>query len=212
MLPVFLKGLAIGFSIAAPVGPIGILCIRRTLARGRLSGLLTGLGAATADAFYGTLAAAGLTSIAGLASGRPMLALRVCGGLFLLWLAWSTARPRPAGAAEPSATAGQPVRGLLGAYTSALALTMTNPMTILSFAAIFAGLGLNPAAGAGRAGAAALVAGVFAGSCLWWLILSGGSGLLRAALSTKSRWIDLGSGLVLAGFGLTALGSALVSP
>ncbi len=212
MLPIFLKGLAVGLSIAAPVGPIGILCIRRTLAHGRLYGLLTGLGAATADAFYGALAAAGLTSLAGLASGRPLLALRAGGGLFLLWLAWSTVRPRPAPTAESSGAAARPAHGLLGAYASALALTMTNPMTILSFAAIFAGLGLDPAAGAGRAGATAMVAGIFAGSCLWWLLLSGGSGLLRAALSTKSRWIDLGSGLVLAGFGLAALTSALAGP
>lgn len=209
MLPLFFKGLAIGFSIAAPVGPIGILCIRRTLVQGRLCGFLTGLGAATADAFYGLLAALGLASLSGLLSGGWISqAMRLGGGLFLLWLAWTTLRPKPTGSGEDPSAPVRPVRGLLGAYATALLLTLTNPMTIMSFAAIFAGLGLGVAESS--LGAVAMVAGVFAGSCLWWLLLSGGTGLFGAVLSAKARWIDLASGFVLAAFGLVALGSILV--
>jgi putative LysE/RhtB family amino acid efflux pump len=205
MLPLFFKGLIIGFSIAAPVGPIGILCMRRTLVHGRLCGFLTGLGAATADAFYGLLAALGLASLSGLlASGWISNAVRLGGGLFLLWLAWTTVHPKPAGSGgEPAAT--QQARGIFGAYATALLLTLTNPMTIMSFAGIFAGLGLSVSQGS--LGASAMVAGVFTGSCLWWLLLSGGTSLFGAVLSDKARWIDLASGFVLAGFGLVAVGS-----
>lgn len=207
MPPLFLKGLAIGFSIAAPVGPLGILCIRRTLVQGRLCGFLTGLGAATADAIYGLLAALGLASLSGFLSGGWISqSMRLGGGLFLLWLAWTSARPKPVGGG-PSAPV-RLARGLLGAYATALLLTLTNPMTIASFAAIFAGLGLGAAESSLEA--VAMVAGVFAGSCLWWLLLSGGTSLFGSVLSAKLRWIDLVSGFVLAAFGLTALGSVLV--
>jgi threonine/homoserine/homoserine lactone efflux protein len=207
MLPLFFKGLAIGFSIAAPVGPIGILCIRRTLAQGQLCGFLTGLGAATADAFYGLLAALGLASLSGLlASGAVSNALRLGGGLFLLWLAWTTARPKPAGSNGETAATRQ-ARGLFGAYATALLLTLTNPMTIMSFAGIFAGLGLSVSQGS--LGASAMVAGVFAGSCLWWLLLSGGTSLFGSVLTGKARWIDLASSFILAVFGLVAVGSVL---
>ncbi len=209
MLPLFFKGLVIGFSIAAPVGPIGILCIRRTLVQGRLWGLLTGLGAATADAFYGLLAALGLASLSGLlAGGWASDALRLAGGLFLIWLAWTTVRPRPKGSGEGASAPVRPTRGLLGAYATALLLTLTNPMTIMSFAAIFAGLGLGAAESS--LGAVTMVAGVFAGSCLWWLLLSGGTSLFGSLLTARTRWIDLASGTVLAVFGLVAVGSILV--
>ncbi|MEG6550402.1 LysE family transporter [Desulfocurvibacter africanus] len=206
MFPLFFKGLVIGFSIAAPVGPIGILCIRRTLVHGRLCGFLTGLGAATADAFYGLLAALGLASLSGLASGWGSTAVRLGGGLFLLWLAWATVRPKPAGSdGEPAAT--RRANGLFGAYATALLLTLTNPMTIMSFAGIFAGLGLSVSQGS--QGASVMVAGVFAGSCLWWLLLSGGTSLFGSVLADKARWIDLASSFVLAVFGLAAVGSIL---
>ena len=154
MLAVFLRGLLVGFSIAAPVGPIGLLCIRRTLADGRTVGFVSGLGAATADAFYGAVAGFGLTVVTGaLVEGQTPL--RLVGGAFLGHLGARTFLARPARAA---AVAGR--RGLLGAYLSTLGLTLTNPSTILSFVGDLRGAG---AGGRGSDGASAgvLVAGVF---------------------------------------------------
>src|SRR6185312_8691316 len=130
----FVRGAILGFSIAAPVGPIGVLCIRRTLAGGRLVGLLSGLGAATADACYGAIAAFGLTAVSSRLVGHQD-ALRIVGGLFLLYLGIRTFFAAPA----QTAKSGQR-RQLLSNYLSTLGLTLTNPTTILSFVALFAGL------------------------------------------------------------------------
>jgi threonine/homoserine/homoserine lactone efflux protein len=159
----FVRGLAIGFAIAAPVGAIGLLCIRRTLTNGRLAGFISGLGAATADAFYGAVAALGLTAVSG-AMVNHQNAVRLVGGIFLLYLGVRTALSQPA----VETGAGSP-RGLAVAFGSTLALTLTNPTTILSFAAVFAGFGLGTAA-ADRGSAALMVGGVFLGSALWWLL------------------------------------------
>lgn len=196
----FFRGLLIGLSIAAPVGPIGVLCIRRTLAQGQAAGLVSGLGAATADALYGFIAAFGLTFISGFLIDQQTW-LRLAGGLFLLYLGCKTLLAKPAGPTAPTPAGG---RGLLAAYTSTLFLTLTNPITILFFAGIFAGLG---AAGSGSyASAAILVLGVFAGSALWWLTLSGLVGLFRARFDARAlRWVNRASGLVITGFGLAAL-------
>jgi threonine/homoserine/homoserine lactone efflux protein len=140
-----LKGVLLGFSIAAPVGPIGVLCIRRTISNGRASGLVSGLGAATADALYGCIAGFGLTLITSLMLGLHFW-LNLLGGLFLCSLGIRTFLSRPAGEA---ARAGE--GGLLSDYLSTLALTLTNPMTILSFAATFAGLGIASQQGPGGA-------------------------------------------------------------
>jgi threonine/homoserine/homoserine lactone efflux protein len=201
----FLKGLIVGLSIAAPVGPIGILCIRRTLANGRAAGFLSGLGAATADALYGAAAGFGLTVVAGvLVEGQQWL--RLVGGLFLLYLGIRTWRK--AGQSGSQSIVSETSRGLLGAYAYTLALPLTNPMTILSFAAIFAGLGI--ASGARYASAAALVAGVFGGSALWWLTLSTVVGVLRHHVSTSGlQWVNRTSGAIIAGFGVQALMAAL---
>src|SRR5919201_2008869 len=161
----FLKGLVLGFSIAAPVGPIGVLCIRRSLAEGRVVGLVSGVGAATADALYGAVAAFGLTFVSALLVSQEFW-LRVMGGAFLCYLGVKTFLTPPS--AQPASTGGT---GLAGAYTSTLFLTLTNPTTILSFAAIFAGLGVA-SSGGGYPSAGLLVLGVFAGSALWWLFLS----------------------------------------
>ena len=200
-LTTYLQGLLIGFSIAAPVGPIGVLCIRRTLADGRLAGLLSGLGAATADAMYGAVAGFGLTFVSGLLVSQQG-ALRLVGGLFLLWLGWQTLRSAPAERAAAASGA-----GLLGAYTSTLLLTLTNPLTILSFVAIFAGVGLG-STGGNYLLAALLVLGVGSGSAAWWLLLSGGVSLLRTRFTPGAlRWVNRLSGLVIAAFGLAALWS-----
>jgi threonine/homoserine/homoserine lactone efflux protein len=195
------KGIMIGFAIAAPVGPIGLLCIQRTLARGRWSGTLSGLGAASADALYGCIAGFGLTVLSNLLLAWQT-ELQTVGGLFLLYLGWQTWRAKPA--AQPAQI--QPGRsGLLGDYLSTLALTLTNPVTILAFLGIFAGLGLATA-GQDFVAAGSLVLGVFTGSLLWWLLLATGVGLLRGRLtSAVSNWINRASGALIAGIGIWAM-------
>ena len=194
-----LRGLVIGFSIAAPVGPIGVLCIRRTLAKGRVSGLVSGLGAATADAIYGCIAGFGLTFIASILISQQGW-FRLIGGAFLCYLGLKTFLTRPA---EQAASAEG--NGLVGAYASTFFLTLTNPMTILSFAAIFAGLGVVSAS-RNYASAGMLVLGVFIGSALWWLILSGGVSVFRARFNPHGlRWVNRISGVIITGFGLLAL-------
>src|SRR5215469_4015962 len=170
-----LKGFAIGFAIAAPVGPIDVLCIRRSLAGGRWLGLATGLGAATADASYGAIAGFGLTAVSTfLVSQR--LWLNLIGGLFLCYLGVKTWLSKPA-----KASAAAEVVPLIPAYASTLLLTLTNPMTILSFIAVFAGLGLSTAAN--YFAASLLVIGVFSGSAAWWVVLSTVAGSLRSRVS-----------------------------
>ncbi|MCG8563854.1 MAG: LysE family translocator [Desulfobacterales bacterium] len=207
MEPYFLiKGIAMGATIAAPLGPIGLLCIRRTLDLGPLAGLLTGLGAATADAIYGTIAAFGLTAVSDLLT-RHLDSFQIIGGLFLCYLGLKGLRPMAEqGGAPPPSTD----RAGMGAYVSALFLTLTNPMTILVFAAVFSGLGLANAPGNNRA-ALALVAGIWIGSCLWWFLLSmGAHGMGQRISHRHHRIIQTSAGLIILGFGLAALVQPLV--
>ncbi len=198
-LSILIKGIALGFSIAAPVGPIGVLCIRRTLASGRVAGLVSGLGAATADAFYGSIAGFGLTLISEFLVSQQTW-LRLLGGAFLVYLGIRTFASRPAQVATASGS-----DGLAGNYASTLFLTLTNPMTIISFAAIFAGLGVVTGSGDYSA-AATLVAGVFLGSAAWWLVLSGGVSFFRARFTPAGLiWVNRLSGTVIFGFGMLAL-------
>jgi threonine/homoserine/homoserine lactone efflux protein len=198
-LPLVLRGVMIGFSIAAPVGPIGVLCIRRTLAEGRVHGFVSGLGAATADAFYGALAALSLTIISAFLIDQANW-LRLIGGAYLCYLGVKTFRSRPSGRAAEAAG-----RGLLGAYSSTLFLTLTNPLTIFAFAAIFAGVGAEAASG-NTLGALNVVLGVFLGSTAWWLILVTLTSLFRARLTTNGLvWVNRLSGLLILGFGLVIL-------
>jgi threonine/homoserine/homoserine lactone efflux protein len=197
------RGLVIGFSIAAPVGPIGVLCIRRTLAEGRISGLVSGLGAASADAIYGCIAAFGLAFVSNFLVSQQTW-LRLIGGLFLCYLGLKTWLAKPV-QTDFLGTGS----GLLGAYASTLLLTLTNPMTIISFAAIFAGLGLT-AEGESYASAGILVLGVFCGSAFWWLLLSTGVGLFRARFNPdRLLWVNRISAVIIAGFGLFALVSII---
>jgi threonine/homoserine/homoserine lactone efflux protein len=197
----FLKGLLLGFSIAAPVGPIGLLCIQRTVENGRTSGLLTGLGAATADGLYGAVAAFGLTAISGFLVGQQFW-LRLIGGLFLLYLGIKTFFSKTG---EKAASASH--SSLFRDYISTVLLTITNPMTILSFAAVFAGLGLANSGG-GRGSPAMMVAGVVLGSAMWWFVLSGGVSLIGAKLNRGSlSVVGRISGAILVGFGIFALAS-----
>jgi threonine/homoserine/homoserine lactone efflux protein len=198
----FIRGLVLGFTIAAAVGPISLLCIRRTLAEGRLVGLVSGMGVATADATYGAIAAFGLTAVTDLLVDQRRV-LGLAGGVFLLWLAWRTFRAVP-GEAATASTDGR--RGLLGAYLSTLGLTLTNPMTILSFAALFVGLGVT---GGDAVGATMLTLGVFAGSASWWIVLVTAVGAFQSRLTTTGlRLVNVASGLIIGAFAVVALASA----
>ena len=194
-----LRGILIGFSIAAPVGPIGVLCIRRTLAEGRAYGLASGLGAASADAFFGTIAALGLTLVANFLADQQMW-LRLIGGGYLLYLGFTTFCSKPA--ARSAEAKGH---GLIGAYTSTLFLTLTNPVTILAFAAIFAGVGAGVGT-SGLSGALLVVAGVFTGSSAWWLILVTLTSVFRSRVNaTGWQWVNRLSGIIIAGFAIVIL-------
>ena len=195
----FVRGLLIGFTIAAIVGPIALLCIQRTLHKGFLYGLVTGLGAATADAMYGSIAAFGLTVItAFLVSEQAWIHL--IGGLFLVYLGIRTVFTRPA---ERAAKA--EANNFLSAYASTLLLTLTNPQTILSFAAIFAGLGVGGGSGS-ILSATLVVGGVFLGSTLWWVLLTRGISLLRGKFTPRwFLWVNRISGGVIVLFGVFAL-------
>ena len=199
-----LQGLILGLSIAAPVGPIGVLCIRQTLTYGWRTGLLTGLGAAAADMLYGAVAAFGITFISDalLAGG---IWLRLAGGGFLLYLGVRTFLRQPVQIDE--ATPPQTDRS---AFFTTFLLTLTNPMTILSFAAIIAGLGTGPAS-RGYFPALLLVAGVFLGSSTWWLLLSSGVNLIRGRIRPALLvWVNRVSGIVIFAFGVLAVFSLSV--
>jgi threonine/homoserine/homoserine lactone efflux protein len=201
-LSLAVRGLVVGFTIAAAVGPISLLTIRRTIAHGQLYGLVSGLGVASADASYAGIAAFGLTAVSGLLiSGRVVLGL--VGGAIIVLLGIRTIRTRPG---EAATIAERP--GLPAAFGSIYALTMTNPMTILSFAAVFAGFGF--AAGATTAvDAAVLTLGVWAGSGLWWVVLTSIVGWLRGRVSHRGLvWINRLSGSALVAFGLVAIALA----
>jgi threonine/homoserine/homoserine lactone efflux protein len=205
-MPPFLQGLVIGFSVAAPVGPIGLLCIRRSIADGRLTGFVSGLGAATADALCGGIAAVGLTAVTNLLLAHQTW-LQLGGGVFLIWVGVATLRaPAPQRAAVARES-----KNLLAAWASTLVLTLANPVTILSFLGIFAGLGLGSTT-SGSLAACWLVTGVFLGSAAWWLFLSTAAGWLGRRLEHGGlRAVNLVSGLVIATFGVWQLVALLRS-
>ncbi len=200
---VFIKGLIVGLSIAVPVGPIGVLCIRRTLAQGRIVGLLSGLGAATADALYGGIAGFGLTFLSDFLIGQKFW-LHLIGGGLLCILGVHTFLSKPA-------EQGTPIEGssFRNAYLSTFFLTLTNPLTLLFFAAVFAGLGI----GSERhhfIAAGILVSGVFIGSAMWWVVLIGFTGLLQGLFNfRRQQWLNRISGLIIIGFALYAFLSLL---
>lgn len=194
------KSFVLGLAIAAPLGPIGALCINRTLERGFWAGMAGGLGTALADAVYATLAALGFATFAAVLAQFDT-PLRLVGGLFMIWLGWVSLRPR-----VPSAAVRVGARGLLGTLAATFMLTLTSPLTIVSFTAIFAGLGLANDASSG--GAVAVVVGIFLGSLSWWVLLSGGIALAQSRLPARfAFWVARISGTILIGFGLLAMAS-----
>jgi len=199
MIEILFKGIGIGFAVAAPVGPIGLLCVKRTLEQGRAMGLATGLGAAAADAGYGVMVAAGL-SLSGvlLAYAQP---LQLVGGLLIVWLGLLSLRRyfRPKGV--PHTARAPKTNRLAVAFGSSFLLTLSNPMTILAFVALISGLGASTANTVNTA--YVLVAGVFFGSALWWFLLVGITALARSRLPDRAMgWLDLLSGGVLVIWGL----------
>ena len=196
----FLKSLFIGFVIAAPVGPIGVLCARRTLMHGRRAGFFSGMGAATADAIYGFIAAFGLTFISDFLVEHQSW-LRLIGGTVLLYMGIKAFRAQPVKACDLPRSA----RHYAGMYSSTFFLTLTNPMTIFSFAAVFAGFGLAGTKGS-LLDAAMLIVGVFIGSALWWLFLVGIFSLYRKRFQSHELvWINRITGVIIAGSGVLAL-------
>lgn len=227
-VPYFLRGIIIGLSIAAPIGPIGILCIQRTLMEGKLRGLASGLGVALADGLYSAIAGFGLTFISGFLLHYESL-IHLAGGAFLVWLGVQTffrSAPKTdsplnynhssdmddAAGSDPAIAGRRSSRGLPGSMVSAFFLTIANPMTIISFTGVFAGLGITDA-GRDYALAWELVTGVFLGSALWWILLALGTSTLQARLNRRANWqwawINKISGAIILCFGLIALATIL---
>lgn len=202
--PLFFQALAIGFAVAVPLGPIGLLCIERTLHLGLATGLATGFGVALAEASYGALVATGATLLADILAEQER-ALRVLGGAALALIGLRALLRARAG--TPAAGNGQAVQ--IRAFVTAYLLTLANPTTIASFTAIFAGLGFSRTAGT-PADAAMVVTGVFLGSLLWWIVLSSGVAALRHRLPPPVvAGINRGAGAVLVAAGLWMVAAAL---
>ncbi len=197
----FIKGLLVGLAIAAPVGPIGILCIQRTLHEGFKIGLATGLGAALADGTYGLLAGFGLTAISNFLV-KQASHIQLAGAIFLFYLGLKLIFKKPSNHLNMKSTEKSAIHAL---YTTYL-LTLTNPTTILSFIAIFAGLGLGTLH-ASFMQAITLVAGITIGSALWWLFLTNFvSRVLHKRINNVwLKRINFTSGFILMLFGAAAL-------
>lgn len=196
LIPLYLKAAGFGLAVAAPVGPMSLLCMRRTLTRSWRHGLATGLGIAVGDATFAAVAALGLAGVSAfmLAHQKP---LHLAAGLFLLWLGLKAFLRRPGAEAGERPEA----RSMGGLFAGSVLLTLTNPPTIIMFAAIFAALA--PSSGFSPAGAATTVAGVFTGSILWWCGVVSVVSLARHAIGETARlWIDRLSGAVLTLFGV----------
>ncbi|MHC4212551.1 MAG: LysE family translocator [Planctomycetota bacterium] len=191
----FFKGLIIGFLIAVPVGPIGVLCIHRTLAEGKIQGLISGLGAATADAIYGSIAAFGVTFVSDFLIAQQFW-FRIIGSIFLCGLGTFFSKTVKEAGANKSL-------GLAGNYGSTFLLTLMNPMTVFAFAVVFASLGIT---NSHYGSAALLIAGVFTGSGIWWFMISGVTGIFRERVSHSNLvWLNRISGTIITLFGLLIL-------
>ena len=197
---ILFKGILVGFAIAIPVGPVGILCIKRTLSEGRAYGLASGLGAATADTFYGAIAGFGVAFVSNfLISNQDWL--RIIGGLVLCFIGYRTFCTIPITESETSN--GQ--KGLISAYFSVFVVTIMNPMTIFCFAAVFAAVGLGNIE-TNYVSGGLLVMGVFTGSAAWWLFLSSVVDRFRGKFEAGGlSWINRASGIAIMVFGMLAL-------
>jgi threonine/homoserine/homoserine lactone efflux protein len=203
-IPLFIKGFMIGLVVAAPLGPIGIICLQRTLSKGYLAGLFSGLGISTADAIYGALAVFGVTAISSFLISQELW-LRVIGGIVICGLGIRIYRQ--AGYQKIAAPSNN--KSCFGAYFSALVFTLMNPALIISFTAIFASWGIVYTR-SNYFSALLLIVGVFSGSAIWWVFLSGLASRLKTQFTnTLIQKINHISGELIAGFGLLMVGSAV---
>ena len=207
-----IEGSVIGFLIAVPVGPAAALCIRRSIAFGAVAGYLTGVGAAAGDAFFGAVAAFGLSFVEQFVARNEMW-LRGIGGVVLVIMGAATMRARSR--ADDETAAEEAERGIAAHFhfvTSSFAITVFNPITVMAFGAAFAGRNLA-GVGASLPDAALLVGAVFCGALCWWAILCTGAASLRTRFTgTGMRWLSRIAGLVILGFGVAALVSLLPLP
>jgi threonine/homoserine/homoserine lactone efflux protein len=206
---ILIQGIVFGFFLALPVGPVGVLCVQRTLSQGRMHGLISGLGAAFGDALYGAVAAFGISAVEDWITGHQG-ALRLVGGIILLLLALRTAvamvQANPVTDGSDEKIQKRIVtHSLVKDFLSAFMLAITNPITFVAFAGLLATLGFTEA-GRSIGNASILVAGVFAGSALWWIALSTTANAFRPFVDGSYQlWMDRIVTLVLAGFGTYAL-------
>jgi threonine/homoserine/homoserine lactone efflux protein len=199
---IFFKGALIGFVMAVPLGPIGIMCIRKTLTEGRLRGLIIGFGAATADLLYGSVAAFGLTLVSDLLISQKIW-IRLVGGSLLLFLGVRTFLKQPQ---DPKFHIHS--SSIIRSYLTTVFLTLTNPLAIFAFIAVFAALGLGY--DLSNFSASALVTGVFFGSALWFFLLSSGVMLFRKKFEVNGlRWVNKIAGVLIVVSGFIAIGSLL---
>lgn len=203
----FLQGMAGGLALAAPVGPISLICIHRTVARGRLHGIMSGLGIATADSFYAAVAFLGLTAVSGFIIGHQ-IAFRLVAGIALILIGIQVFRSVPAAVRN----GGTDQDTYLRDYLSLLAVAAANPLTIIFFITILPGFGVV-VHGTTLSSALPFVAGVFSGSVAWWIILCGTVGSIRSRLGTENlRWINRISGILVTGFGAGMLLMLVFAP
>jgi threonine/homoserine/homoserine lactone efflux protein len=205
LLGFFLTGILIGIVLAVPVGPVGVVCVRRTIFEGTLAGFVSGLGAATADALFGVIAAFGLTAISDWLIGYQQW-LRVAGGCYLLYIGGRALAAKPPNELESE----RDPESLVGVFFATFALAVTNPITVLAFLGIFTAIGLGGTqATFGRA--SILVLGVWCGSLLWWLALGFGVGRARHSIEPRHLgWISRGSGATLFFSGAVLLATLIV--
>jgi len=197
-LLLLLKGLAIGFGMAVPIGPVGVLCIRKTLADGHTRGYIIGIGGATADALFASIAAFGISFISN-AIATQEIWFHVAGGALLVFLGIRTYRAKRKDPVLPFEN-----KGYVGVYLSAVVLAITNPVTTVAFMALFAAFGLNSGLTIFRA--STLVAGVFLGSTLWFMTLSFIATSFRKKLSSGGGlvWVNMFAGMLIIVSGFAA--------
>jgi threonine/homoserine/homoserine lactone efflux protein len=200
---ILFKGMVVGVAVAAPVGPVGVLCIHRSLTAGWNAGIILGLGAATADALFAGIAAFSVAAVSGFFTDHQAW-LQIIGGIVLLAFGAHALRRPPGGKAQPNT-----IQTVVGNFTTTLVLTLTNPLTLFAFTGMFALFGLTEVYS--RFGdAASLVAGIFLGSMLWWIFLSSSTLFMKSRVNAlPMKWIHRVVGIVLIACGLFALGKGL---
>jgi threonine/homoserine/homoserine lactone efflux protein len=205
-LGLFIQGIIIGLTLAVPVGPISLVCIHRTVAGGRLHGIVSGLGVATADTFYAAVAFLGLTAVSGLIIGHQTL-FRLLAGIILILVGIRVFRSVPAAVSLVPDS-----ESYIRDYLSLFAIAAANPLTIIFFITILPGFGVV-AQGTTLIAAVPFVTGIFIGSTVWWIILCGSLGSVRSRLGTGNlRQINRISGILIALFGAGMLILLLAAP